>query len=202
MKLQICGKCGGPRRKLNTALCAICRRNTPEGREKKKARYVKWYQSQHARAMQLQRKYRLKFHEQRLADSRKWHKAHAERSHALSLRSARKWQLGHPEEYKEHQRLYRERHPEKLQVSAQRRRALARNLPCTLTDSQWAAICAAYKFRCAYCGKKVKLTQDHVLPLSKGGGTVAENIVPACKSCNSRKSARLPSKPVKLVLAL
>ena len=32
------------------------------------------------------------------------------------------------------------------------------------------------------------LTQDHFIPLSKGGEYSKKNIIPSCRSCNSRKS--------------
>jgi 5-methylcytosine-specific restriction endonuclease McrA len=34
------------------------------------------------------------------------------------------------------------------------------------------------------------LTQDHVTAVSRGGEHSADNVVPACRSCNSRKSNR------------
>ena len=46
---------------------------------------------------------------------------------------------------------------------------------------------------CAYCGctprKNQRLTKDHLLPISEGGETISENIVPACFTCNSSKGA-------------
>jgi 5-methylcytosine-specific restriction endonuclease McrA len=76
-------------------------------------------------------------------------------------------------------------------VAGARRRARKKGLPATLTTEQWKAILAAYRHRCAYCGKKESkkrpLTQDHVIPVSRGGGTTPDNIVPACTPCNSRK---------------
>jgi 5-methylcytosine-specific restriction endonuclease McrA len=36
------------------------------------------------------------------------------------------------------------------------------------------------------------LTVDHVIPRSRGGKSVWENIVAACASCNRRKGNRLP----------
>jgi 5-methylcytosine-specific restriction endonuclease McrA len=39
---------------------------------------------------------------------------------------------------------------------------------------------------CAYCDKPAK-TLDHFIPVSMGGRTEPGNLVPACKSCNSRK---------------
>lgn len=45
--------------------------------------------------------------------------------------------------------------------------------------------------KCQYCGKKInskELTIDHIIPMSKGGKTVWENVVSACKGCNSIKA--------------
>lgn len=45
---------------------------------------------------------------------------------------------------------------------------------------------------CVYCGTKEsivgELTIDHIIPISKGGSGTAENLVKACKSCNSKKT--------------
>jgi len=46
-------------------------------------------------------------------------------------------------------------------------------------------------FTCQYCGKKapdVILEIDHIVPVSKGGDNSIENLVSACKDCNSGKS--------------
>lgn len=56
-----------------------------------------------------------------------------------------------------------------------------------ITVEQWHAACAAFDFKCAYCGAEHKLTMDHVVAVSVGGITSASNIVPACQSCNSSK---------------
>lgn len=61
-----------------------------------------------------------------------------------------------------------------------------------LTQTEWEAIKALYGFRCAYCGIKPKryLSMDHIIPVSAGGRHDADNVVPACRSCNSRKGNR------------
>lgn len=49
---------------------------------------------------------------------------------------------------------------------------------------------------CQYCGEPFRtsdLTFDHVIPRSKGGRTVWENIVTACECCNRTKGNRLPA---------
>ncbi len=43
---------------------------------------------------------------------------------------------------------------------------------------------------CAYC-EKTGTTWDHIVPLTKGGSNLPENLAPACKSCNSSKGAKL-----------
>ncbi len=40
--------------------------------------------------------------------------------------------------------------------------------------------------RCQYCGDRAD-SIDHIVPKSKGGKHVWENVVAACKSCNSKK---------------
>ena len=48
-------------------------------------------------------------------------------------------------------------------------------------------------FTCQYCGKETKaLTLDHVMPRSRGGPHVWENVVSACIPCNHRKAGATP----------
>ncbi len=44
--------------------------------------------------------------------------------------------------------------------------------------------------RCQYCGRAAE-SIDHVVPRSRGGQHVWENVVAACRTCNSRKRDRL-----------
>lgn len=53
------------------------------------------------------------------------------------------------------------------------------------------------RFSCQYCGESYpapELTFDHVIPRSRGGRTVWENVVTACQSCNLLKGNRLPDE--------
>ena len=50
-------------------------------------------------------------------------------------------------------------------------------------------------YTCQYCGKATKqLTLEHVVPRSRDGPHVWENIVSACMACNHRKAGRTPSE--------
>lgn len=68
------------------------------------------------------------------------------------------------------------------------------NLPATLTLQEWHATLAVYEGRCAYCGIQGKMVQEHIVPVSQGGGYTRENIVPACVPCNSKKRDRTPQQ--------
>lgn len=49
--------------------------------------------------------------------------------------------------------------------------------------------------RCYYCSSKVgfkNLTMDHIIPLSRGGRSTKDNLVPCCKDCNTKKKSSLP----------
>lgn len=48
--------------------------------------------------------------------------------------------------------------------------------------------------KCQYCGATSDLTLDHVVPRSRGGKSSWDNLVTACKSCNSKKGDRTPQE--------
>lgn len=77
-----------------------------------------------------------------------------------------------------------------------RRRSVLASVVATLTAGEWCDIMEAHGYQCAYCGKpfseSLPVTQDHVIPLSKGGKHTKDNVVPACKPCNSRKKDKMP----------
>ena len=55
------------------------------------------------------------------------------------------------------------------------------------------ALFARDGWRCVYCGTTAgRLTLDHVVPRSRGGTSVWENVVTSCAPCNMRKGNRLP----------
>ena len=45
--------------------------------------------------------------------------------------------------------------------------------------------------RCRGCGNTVELQYDHIIPVSMGGATSAENLQILCGPCNRRKGAGL-----------
>lgn len=101
-------------------------------------------------------------------------------------------------------RAYAAAHPEQTAIHNARRRAKIVNAPGSgVSLAEWRAIQAAYNHRCVYCGRAdVRLTQDHLIPLSQGGAHDPTNVAPACRNCNSRKSTGAPPIPVALKMAI
>ena len=54
--------------------------------------------------------------------------------------------------------------------------------------------------KCYYCGRKrnenqpLKITLDHIYPRSLGGPTIPQNLIPACRKCNSLKENMTPEQ--------
>jgi 5-methylcytosine-specific restriction endonuclease McrA len=60
-----------------------------------------------------------------------------------------------------------------------------------------SAILARDSHTCQYCGLTLpagRLTIDHVLPQSRGGGWSWTNLVAACPACNAAKANRTPDE--------
>ena len=51
---------------------------------------------------------------------------------------------------------------------------------------EWIDIIKMYSGKCVYCGGTYN-DMDHIIPVSKGGGTTKNNVVPSCRKCNLRK---------------
>lgn len=60
-------------------------------------------------------------------------------------------------------------------------------LPATLTLEEWLAILERFQGMCAYCETVPFSLIEHIIPHFADGGTTADNCIPACKRCNSRK---------------
>lgn len=126
---------------------------------------------------------------------------------AVHKERSNRYSRANPETVKQYQALYRKRNRDrerertrqwiqanldKHRVGEERRRSKKLSLPSTFTVEQWHACLEYFHCTCAYCGVQQDfwhgLEQEHIIPVSRGGGYTADNIVPACKSCNLSKS--------------
>jgi len=95
-----------------------------------------------------------------------------------------------------YKKLWRLANPEKDKAMQHRRLARKRGLPDTLTATEWRACLDYFEGCCAACGDTASLFSgleaDHFVPLSSPDciGTVKENIIPLCRTCNTSKSGK------------
>lgn len=127
------------------------------------------------------------------ARAKTWREQNPERYRALmkaSVARRREKYAANPEPHREHRRRYGRRHPERVRAMNQQRRA--RKLAATgfYTADEWMRLCRWFGMKCLCCGKRRRLTVDHVVPFSQGGTNMIENIQPLCIACNCSKRDR------------
>lgn len=184
--------------------------------QKDRIEYSKQYRKNNKEKIAKQkRQYYLDNQEKIKERSRQWHLDNPEHRRQYYLDNQEKEKEYRRQHYTDNQKKERERNKqyridngEKLKehykqyyrteagiATAQRgsskRRSILKNITNTLTAKEWLDILREHNYRCAYCKveftKDIPPTRDHVIPISKGGHNIKENIVPACQSCNSKK---------------
>lgn len=138
------------------------------------------------------REYRHRYYEMNRtkshADSRSWALRNMEKMRSYARRSYRK----HRDVHLLATKRWRTNNPEKARLIYVRRRAVESKAKGSYMLEDWIARVVMFKGKCAYCSRYVvRLTVDHVVPLSKGGSNNISNIVPACSECNQRKKDKV-----------
>jgi len=192
-----CASCANKFRLLNPEIKAKHRQASLEWKEKN---LEKW-KSLHATYEQRRRNklgnlYKEQEKQRNSTDKRKqWKKEYYAKNKEYFAQKQREYRKRNPDKANERWEKWYEENPEKIRlkglINDQKRIARERGLVADLTREQWQEIKSFYDNRCVYCGNKFeRLTQDHIIPVTKGGGYTFSNIVPACRSCNSRKGNR------------
>jgi 5-methylcytosine-specific restriction endonuclease McrA len=147
------------------------------------------------------KKYYLKNRKRILERNKAWNRAHS----AVIIAIGKRWAEANPEaaleRYRKYQREnrslcrarcrdYQKAHPEVFKAIKHKRRTAKTQAGGSFTPAEWNALCKHYKHRCLCCGKRRKLTADHIIPVSKGGSSNIDNIQPLCGPCNSSKGAK------------
>lgn len=174
--------------------------------------YSEWTWEQKEKNRAKARAYAATHREERRAYSKVYDFAHREERKAQDKASyesnpeegraiAKAWKTAHPDKvrayrvaHKEKQRAYSRNwwnaHPEERLAKHHKRLARIAGNGGSYTVGEWELLKKRYGYCCPSCGSQepeIKLTVDHIIPISKGGINTIENIQPLCLSCNSRK---------------
>ena len=95
---------------------------------------------------------------------------------------------------------WRRRNSDKILFWNKRRVLMKKSVVGNHAWQEWEEVKAKYNYCCALCGisekdlvKKwkrtnfIKLTEDHIVPIVRGGTDYIKNIQPLCISCNAKK---------------
>jgi len=84
-----------------------------------------------------------------------------------------------------------------------KRRELLANCIDTLTAEEWLGILKSQNYKCIHCGIELKPNEfdlDHIVPLSKKGNNVKENVQGLCEHCNEIKHNKIESLAMEMIL--
>lgn len=108
--------------------------------------------------------------------------------------ASRKHYYSHLEQERERSKDWKQNNKEKQRFFEKRRKARKKNGNGNHTIKEWANLKLSYGNLCVFCQKsepEIKLTEDHIIPLSKGGTDYIGNIQPLCFSCNASKQDKV-----------
>lgn len=180
----------------------------------------KWYLKNKKRIQKIKKLWHLKNKEKQNKKSREYNRQHkkilAKQRHNWYLKNrdyaikyTKDWVKSNKEHKKEYDRLYHKKNAEKTKLTRKEwtlrnrdkvrhycnnRFAKIRANGGNLTLAEWEEIKKLNNYRCKKCKRKelkIKLTIDHIKPISKGGKHTKKNIQPLCKSCNSKKNNKI-----------
>lgn len=160
-----------------------------ENPEKYKKEYKKYYLKNRERILKSQKEYRDQYPERIREAQRK----HYEINKESILKYHREFRKKYPERHKEHVRKWDEKNKERRKVITMNRIARIKNSKGQFTNEQWRDLKDQCGHTCLKCGAKepgVRLSIDHVIPISKGGSNSIVNIQPLCLPCNQSKNIK------------
>lgn len=183
----------------NFGSCSVCGNAPRKCREMCNVCYGRWWRSKNAEHYKAYHKaYEAKRREdpKRKSYSKKISREFYLRNRDKIIARTKARYRANTEKWREQERKWIIKNREKKRAAWRRWDARKRGSGGNgISAKDWDDIKDVWGNACAYCGDKSShLTQDHVIPLSRGGQDEIGNVVPACKSCNSSKGNKLLSE--------
>lgn len=179
--------------------CKACARKSGEaGREKRREYVREWASKNREKTREYCRSWYARNIESERERERKKREAnpdkHREKVRLSNIRNRAKRSA--------YDRQHAINNPEKYRAKQHRRKALKRGLPATFTSEHAHIALDYFNGCCAVCGRQLRdlfathtIAFDHWIPLSKGGGSTPDNMLPLChglNGCNNHKSDKDP----------
>lgn len=146
-----------------------------------------WYLKNDNKVADRVREWRRNNPDKKKAQDIKWRKNNIKKARESGLRWFYKTRVLHPRPKNPFSRL-------EMKLKYQRDRvAKQKGSNGKITTKEWQDLKEFYNYTCLCCKRKepeIKLTLDHVFPLSLGGKHSIENVQPLCFSCNCKKNAK------------
>lgn len=101
----------------------------------------------------------------------------------------RNWRNNNQERQKNYNREWNIANRTSVQARKAKYQAEKHKVISTMTEEDWNNIKKKHNNTCLYCGKYegCEITVEHVIPFTRGGSNVKENVITACSVCNSSK---------------
>lgn len=97
------------------------------------------------------------------------------------------WYENNPDGRSRHRKKFIAARPYAERIDLANRRARQMCVDGSITEGDWEWILEKYGARCLKCGSDDRVQIDHVIPLTKGGPNVRDNLQPLCQACNKSK---------------
>jgi 5-methylcytosine-specific restriction endonuclease McrA len=159
-------------------------------KDEERERRRTWRKENPDKARESNRKYKEKNKDKIKNSRREYQIKYPERARL----SCAKYRLNNPDRVKEHRLKWDRKNREKRRINSHNWRARKKSNGGSFTLAEWEILKKQYGNRCPACRRiepNIKLTMDHVIPLSRGGSNNIENIQPLCMRCNDTKHRKI-----------
>lgn len=146
----------------------------------------KWRANNKEKVQQLNRLHHSKNREQR----NEYHRQYRQRHPDYFRHKMQEFRQNNPDYHRKLMRRWSRANASKIKAKDNRRRAFKMGKVNSFTAQEWDDLKERYDYTCLRCGRTepdIKLTADHIIPISKNGRGTIDNIQPLCGQCNTAK---------------
>jgi 5-methylcytosine-specific restriction endonuclease McrA len=152
-----------------------------------------------------EKEYQKEYHKNRYENDKEYRDKIIEQSKKFGINNKEKrrlasikYRIKYPEKAKEYNDKYYSENRRREINRCKRKNAVRKGAEGSHTLGEWELLKDQYGHRCPCCGKSEPfnqyhklLTEDHIIPLIKGGSDYIENIQPLCSKCNNIKYTKI-----------